>query len=110
MEKRMFRKGMKLVSLLSAVAIMAGCMAGCGKDAGTTDDQGRTIISVGGYRQKKVKRKKTLRQERQDSKRQTKILSFRVTHGHSTSNLSIQKLLADSFRHSTVHTLPKYHR
>lgn len=49
MEKRMFRKGMKLVSLLSAVAIMAGCMAGCGKDAGTTDDQGRTIITVGSW-------------------------------------------------------------
>lgn len=49
MEKRMFRKGMKLVSLLSAVAIMAGCMAGCGSKDAATDDQGRTIISVGDW-------------------------------------------------------------
>lgn len=60
MEKRMFRKGMKLVSLLSAVAIMAGCMAGCGKDAGTTDDQGRTIISVGGWPTKEGKEKENI--------------------------------------------------
>ena len=60
MEKRMFRKGMKLVSLLSAVAIMAGCMAGCGKDAGTTDDQGRTIVSVGGWPTKEGKDKENI--------------------------------------------------
>lgn len=60
MEKRMFRKGMKLVSLLSAVAIMAGCMAGCGKDAGTTDDQGRTIVSVGGWPTKEGKEKENM--------------------------------------------------
>lgn len=57
MEKRMFRKGMKLVSLLSAVAIAAGCMAGCGKDAGVTDDQGRTIISIGAWPTKEGKNK-----------------------------------------------------
>lgn len=60
MEKRMFRKGMKLVSLLSAVAIMAGCMAGCGKDAGTTDDQGRTIISIGDWPTKEGKEKENI--------------------------------------------------
>ena len=60
MEKRTFKRGMKLVSLLSAVALMAGCMAGCGKDAETTDDQGRTIISVGRWPTKEGKDKENL--------------------------------------------------
>ena len=60
MEKRTFKRGMKLVSLLSAVALMAGCMAGCGNDAATTDDQGRTIVSVGGWPTKEGKGKENM--------------------------------------------------
>lgn len=46
-----FKKGMRLVSLLAAVTVAAGCFAGCGKTS-DKDDQGRTIITVGGYPEK----------------------------------------------------------
>ena len=57
MGKRAFGKGIKMVSLFAAAAIAAGCMTGCGKDAGVTDDQGRTIISVGDWPTKEGKNK-----------------------------------------------------
>ena len=50
-EKFTWRKGMKLVSLLTAVTLMLGVAAGCGGKASDKDDQGRTIITAGGYPQ-----------------------------------------------------------
>ncbi|MDD6915846.1 MAG: extracellular solute-binding protein [Eubacteriales bacterium] len=58
--KTKFKKGIKIVSLIAAVAIMAGCMAGCGKDEKVTDDQGRTIISVGSWPTKEGKDKENM--------------------------------------------------
>ena len=44
-DKRIF---VKAVSLLSAVVMMSSVFAGCAKDTSDKDEQGRTIISVGG--------------------------------------------------------------
>lgn len=38
---------LKAVSLISAVALTASFLVGCGKDASDKDEQGRTVISVG---------------------------------------------------------------
>lgn len=54
-EKFTWRKGMKLVSLLTAVTLMLGVAAGCGDKASDKDDQGRTIITAGGYPQSEGK-------------------------------------------------------
>ncbi len=58
--KTKFKKGIKIVSLIAAASIAAGCLAGCGKDEKVTDDQGRTIISVGDWPTKEGKDKENM--------------------------------------------------
>lgn len=52
MKKIMFTKGKKLIALVAALSIVVGGFSGCGNKVNDKDDQGRTIVSVGGWPQK----------------------------------------------------------
>ena len=57
-----FRKGLKIMSLVAAAAVLCGSLVGCrnGNEGGSTSSNGKTQISVGGWPAKEGKDKENI--------------------------------------------------
>ena len=52
-----FRKGLKIMGLAAAAAVLCGSFAGCGGGDSSTSSNGKTHISIGGWPTKEGKDK-----------------------------------------------------
>ena len=55
-----FRKGLKIMSLAAAAAVLCGSLVGCGNGGGSTSSNGKTQISVGSWPAKEGKDKENI--------------------------------------------------